>query len=85
MTTRTSSGSPVRKAARPMRDTSRDWDWINDHADELRGQWVMVWEGRLIARDKSIRRLFKEVAQEAYPEALVTYVPTVEEARRVVL
>ncbi|MEW6211012.1 MAG: hypothetical protein AB1631_21790 [Acidobacteriota bacterium] len=45
MTTKIFSESPVRKAARPMRDTSLDRNWINDHADELRGQWVMVCEG----------------------------------------
>ena len=85
MTTRTFSGSPVRMAARPMRDTSRDWDWIYEHADQLRGQWVRVYEGRLIAADKSIRHLLKEVAEDAHPEALVTYVPTEEEAQLVVL
>ena len=85
MTTRTFSGSPVKKAARPMRDTSRDWDWINDHAGELRGQWVMVYEGRLIAADKSIRHLLQEVTKQAYPEAIVAYVPTEEEGQRVVL
>ena len=85
MTTKTFSGSLVRKAARPVRDTSIDRDWINDHADELRGQWVMVCEGRLIAADPSIRHLLNKIPKEAYPEALVTYVPTEEEARRVVL
>jgi hypothetical protein len=85
MTTKAFTGSPVRKAARPMRDTSRDWDWVNDHVDELRGRWVMVYEGRLIATDPDIRQLLNKVPQEAYPEALVTYVPTEEEARQVVL
>ena len=85
MTTRTFTGGPVRKAARPMRDTSRDWDWINDHLEELRGQWVIVCEGRLIGTDANIRRLLNDIAPDAYPDALVTYVPTKEEARRVVL
>ncbi|MEN3334700.1 MAG: hypothetical protein V7641_4065 [Blastocatellia bacterium] len=85
MTTKAFTGSPVRKAARPMRDTSRDWDWVNDHVDELRGRWVMVYEGHLIATDPDIRQLLNKVPQVAYPEALVTYVPTEEEARQVVL
>lgn len=66
-----------------MRDISLDRDWINDHADELRGQWVMVCEGRLIAADTDIRHLLNKVPNEAYPEALVTYVPTEEESQRV--
>lgn len=85
MTTKPFTGSPVRKAARPVRDTSRDRDWINDHVDELRGLWVMVYEGHLIAADPNIRQLLNQVPQEAYSEALVTYVPTEAEARRVVL
>ncbi len=68
-----------------MRDISLDRDWVNDHADELRGQWVMVFEGRLIAADTDIRHLLNKVPREAYPEALVTYIPTEEEAQRVVL
>jgi hypothetical protein len=68
-----------------MRDTSLDRDWIHDHADELRGQWVMVCESRLIAAAADIRNLLNKVPLEAYPEALVAYVPTEEEARRVVL
>jgi hypothetical protein len=85
MTTKTFTGGPVRRAARPLRDTSSDWDWINDHVEELRGQWVIVYEGHLIAADPNIRQLMNKVPQGAYPEALVTYVPTEEEARRVVL
>jgi hypothetical protein len=68
-----------------MRDTSLDRDWINDHANEFRGQWVIVCEGRLIAADADIRNLLSKVPREAYPEALLVYVPTQEEARRVVL
>lgn len=68
-----------------MRDISRDWAWINDHVDQLRGQWVMVYEGHVIAVDPNIRQLLSKVPQKAYPEALVTYVPTEEEAQRVVL
>ena len=83
--TRTFSGSPVRKAARPMRDASRDWDWINAHANEFRGQWVMVYETHLIAADPNIRQLLNNVPDQAYPEALGTYIPTEEEAQRVVL
>lgn len=72
MTTKAFTSSPVRKAARPMRDTSRDWDWINDHVAELRGQWVTVYDGHLIAADPNIRQLLNQVSREAYPEALVT-------------
>ncbi len=68
-----------------MRDISLDRDWVNDHADELRGQWVMVREGNLIAADADIRNLLNKVPREAYLEALVTYVPSEEEARQAVL
>ena len=51
-------GSPVKKSSRPMRDTSRDWEWINEHADEYRRQWIMVYEGQLIAADPNFQSLF---------------------------
>jgi len=82
---KTMVGSPVRKAARPLRDTTRDWAWINEHADEYRGQWVMVYECHLIAADPNIRQLLHKVPEDAYPEAVVAYIPTIEEAQRVYL
>jgi hypothetical protein len=78
-------GSPVRKSSHPVRDCTRDWEWINEHLDEYRGQWVMVYEGQLIAADPQIRALINKVPRDAYPEAMVTYIPTEEEARRIVL
>ena len=83
--TKTLVGSPVRKSSRPMRDTSRDWEWINEHVDEYRGQWVMVYECQLIAADPNIRQLLNKVPEDAYPEAVVAYIPTIEEAQRAYL
>ena len=83
--TKTVTVSPVRRSSRPIRDTSPDHNWINDHIDELRGQWVMVYNGSLIAADPNIRSLLNRVPGNDYPEAVVTYVPTQEEAQRVVL
>jgi len=85
MVTKNLTISPVRKAARPVRDTTRDREWINEHIDEYRGQWVMVYECQLIAADPNIRQLLNKVPRGAYPEAMVTYIPTEEEAQRVVL
>ena len=78
-------GSPVRKSSRPVIDHTQDWAWINEHADEYRGQWVLVCQGQLIAADPNIRQIINKVPREAYPEAMVTYIPTEEEAQRVVL
>jgi hypothetical protein len=77
--------SPVRKSSRPVRDTTRDHEWINEHIDEFRGQWVMVYECQLIAADPNVRQLLNKVPRGAYPEAVVTYVLTEEEAQRVYL
>ncbi|HXF38153.1 MAG TPA: hypothetical protein VN687_00445 [Blastocatellia bacterium] len=83
--TRTMAGSPVRRASRPMRDTSRDWEWVSEHKDEYRGQWVIVYECQLIGADRNIRLLLDRVPREAFPDAIVTYVPTDEEAKLIVL
>jgi hypothetical protein len=77
--------SPVRKASHPMRDSSGDWEWVNQHADEYRGQWVMVYECQLIAADPNVTQLLSKVPRDAYPEAIVTYVPTEEEAQQAVM
>jgi hypothetical protein len=85
MTTRTLSFSPVRKAERPLPDHKEDWAWINDHMDELRGLWVVVRHGQLVASNPNIRALIDKLSQHALPDAMVTYIPTEEEAQRVVL
>jgi uncharacterized protein DUF5678 len=83
--TRTLTVSPVRKAERPLPDHKEDWAWINEHMDELRGNWVVVRHGQLVASNPNIRELMEKLSQDAYPDAMVTYVPTEEEAQRVVL
>ena len=85
MTAKTFPLSPVRKATRPLPDHKEDWDWINSHLNELRGQWVIVHHGQLVATDANIRQLFDKMSRDAYPDAMITYVPTEEESQRVVL
>ena len=85
MTTRTLPFSPVRKAERPLPDHKEDWAWINEHIDELRGNWVVVRHGQLVGANPNIRELMDKLSQAAYPDAMVTYVLTEEEAQRVVL
>ncbi len=85
MNTRTFLVSPVRKAERPLPDHKQDWAWINEHLDELSGQWVVVRHGQLVAANSSIRALIDKLSRDTYPDAMVTYVPTEEEAQRVVL
>ena len=85
MSTRTFSVSPVRKAERPLPDHKEDWAWINEHLDELSGQWVVVRHGQLVAANPNIRALMDKLSPDASPDAMVTYIPTEEEAQRVVL
>lgn len=85
MKTRRLPVSPVRKAERPLPDHKQDWAWINEHMDELRGNWVVVRHGRMVGASSSIRELMAKLSQDAYPDAVVTYVRTEEEAKRVVL
>lgn len=85
MKTRTLPFSPVRRAERPLPDHKEDWAWINKHIDELRGNWVVVRHGQLVGADPNIRELMNKLSQAAYPDAMVTYVPTEEEAQRFVL
>ena len=83
--TKTLVGSPVKKSSRPLVDHTQDWTWINEHIDEYRGQWVLVCQGNLIATDPNIRQLINKVPRDAYPGAIVRYIPTEDEAQRIIL
>jgi Family of unknown function (DUF5678) len=83
--TKTIVANTVRRAGRPVPDHRRDWAWVNEHLDEYRGKWVLVFDGRLVAADPDIRRLRNGVQRKDYSEAMVTYIPTEEEAQRIVL
>jgi hypothetical protein len=85
MTTRRFPFSPARKAERPLPDRKEDWAWINEHQGELSGQWVVVRHGQLVAANPNIRALIDKLSGDAYPDAMVRYIPTEEEAQRVVL
>jgi len=78
-------GSPVRKSSHPLPDHNQDWAWINEHLDNLRGRWVVMNDGKLVASNPDIRQLLDKLLRNAYPNAMVTYVPTEDEAGRVVL
>jgi hypothetical protein len=83
--TKTLVSTPLRKSSRPAVDHTQDWAWVNEHVDGYRGQWVLVCQGSLIAADTNIRELMNKVPREAYPTAMVTYVPTEEESSVAVL
>jgi hypothetical protein len=85
MIPRTFPFSPVRKAERALPDHKEDWAWVNEHMDELRGQWVVVRHGQLVAANPNIRALMDKLSQDKCQDAMVTYIPTEEEAQRVVL
>jgi len=82
---KTLTAHPVKKAVQPMPDHTKDWTWINEHVEECRGQWVLVYNGQLVATDASITQLLNRVPRGSYPHATVTYIPTEEEAQRIVL
>lgn len=45
----------------------------------------MMHEGRLVSSNPNIRQLLNQIPRDAYPDAMITYVPTEEEAQRVIL
>jgi len=68
-----------------MPDHVHDRAWIDEHAQEYRGKWVLVCGGQLIAADHDIRSIIARVPRDMYPDALVTYIATEEEERQIVL
>ena len=82
---KTLMGSPVRKSSRLAPDHIQDGTWINEHAEGYRGPWVMMKDGKLLARDPNGRARLKKEPEAEQVDSLVAYIPTIEEAQRVYL
>jgi hypothetical protein len=54
--------APVTKISQ-KRDVDRtlDYQWIQDHAQDYRGQWVALDKGELLATAASLRELLDQV------------------------
>jgi hypothetical protein len=48
-------------SSRPDRNPRADLEWLDAHADEYRGQWVALANGRFVAAAPSIELLAAEV------------------------
>lgn len=75
------SGTPPRVTNQARADLSLAYEWIEQHFDELRGQWVAVSikEPKLIARAPTLKELWKAAPSDALKDCLIHYVSTVEE------
>jgi len=75
------SGTPPQVTDRLHADLSPAYSWIEQHYDELRGQWVavLIEEPKLIARASTLKELWTASLGDILKDCLIHYVSTVEE------
>ncbi|MBI3971459.1 MAG: hypothetical protein HY332_09240 [Chloroflexi bacterium] len=69
-----------------MRQSERDNRWLEEHPEALepyRGQWVVVYQQRIIAHSPDAREAARAAPARTYPGSTLFYVPTREEAEAV--
>ena len=58
----------------PVKDRSRETEWLREHRDEYAGQWVALDGGRLIASGDDLKRVATIARQSGVPDALMVRV-----------
>ena len=53
------------RKAEPEIDRTPDFQWLSDHADQYRGQWVALSGGKLLAHGESLHAVVTEL--EGHP------------------
>lgn len=51
----------VRRSEKHDTDRQKDFNWLRDHAQEYRGQWVALHEGQLITTAATLKELSQKV------------------------
>lgn len=59
---------------RPMPDSSREMQWLADHARAYAGQWVALDGDRLIAHSPDYKEVFATTDADGAPLPLITFV-----------
>jgi len=66
----------VRKSRLPYIDRSREMAWLAEHEQEYAGQWVLLWENRLIAHGADLVPLRDKALAEGIDRPLVVHCRT---------
>ena len=72
----------VRRSTRPVVDLSKEREWVNQHKDEYRGQWVVLDGDRLIGHTTNADEataLFKQARSEGVRSPYVKLIPLDDE------
>jgi excisionase family DNA binding protein len=57
-----------------MRDMSRDMQWLSEHREEYAGNWVAIYEDRLIASGKDANEVHTAAGSAGLPNPLITFI-----------
>lgn len=64
-----------RQTTEPMKDRTREWQWIKEHKHEYAGQWVALDGDRLIAASPIQQEVWNVVKADSAPLPLVHRIP----------
>jgi hypothetical protein len=66
----------MRKSRLPYIDRSREMAWVVEHEQEYAGQWVLLWEDRLIAHGDDLLPLRDKALAEGIDRPFVVHCRT---------
>ena len=76
MPTRTRPKPPWPPARRvPYKDRTLEAQWLGKHRAEYAGEWVAVYDDRLIAHDADPDRFFAALKASGVKDALLEHIP----------
>jgi hypothetical protein len=58
----------------PVRDRSREYDWLGQHRDEYANQWVALDDDHLVSYGTDFKLVIDEARRQGRPDALMIFV-----------
>lgn len=58
----------------PIKDRSKEHEWLHQHRDEYANQWVALDGDRLLSRGKDFKEVINQARNLGIPDALMIYV-----------
>ena len=63
----------VRRSRLPHIDRSREMAWLSEHEPEYAGEWVVLWEGRLIGHGEDPKPIIQRAHAEGIARPLIVH------------
>jgi hypothetical protein len=58
----------------PVKDRTKEYEWLRQHRDEYANQWVALNDSRLISHGAKLKEVIAEARRAGEPDALMIFV-----------